>query len=207
MDNHPVPQRAADLLELLSRFPGTLAYMAGYGVRAIVTGFRSDVRAIMSSGSSKVCGGAQAVLAGAGRSGRPAFRFDQFARSRLRAGTAPLMAEAEAALGPVPTAPAGSWPAPVRTLHGPLRSGRTWLLNRFGSPVHCEVCGEELFRGLAFVWQGRLQMLGAESVRVRADWDKMNRMAFRHVERDRCRPAVSAVRGRRHRSYQQPCER
>jgi len=62
------------------------------------------------------------------------------------------------------------------------------MVTRLGRPVYCELCGEELFRGVPFLWRGRLQMLGAESTRVRADWDKMNRMAFRHVERDRCIP-------------------
>jgi hypothetical protein len=54
--------------------------------------------------------------------------------------------------------------------------------------VRCEECGEVLFRGLPFIWRGRLKLLGAERILVRADWDKMNRMTFRHVERDRCTP-------------------
>jgi hypothetical protein len=31
-----------------------------------------------------------------------------------------------------------------------------------------------------------VKFLGADRVLVRADWDKMNRMTFRHVERDLC---------------------
>lgn len=63
---------------------------------------------------------------------------------------------------------------------------RTTVVEKVGRPVHCEVCGQVLFRGLPFVWGGRLKVLGAERVLVRADWDKMNRMTFRHVERNRC---------------------
>ena len=63
--------------------------------------------------------------------------------------------------------------------------GRAW---QWRIVIPDDVDPAELFRGLPFVWRGRLQMLGAENVRVRADWDKMNRMAFRHVERDRCVP-------------------
>src|SRR5215207_7361973 len=37
-----------------------------------------------------------------------------------------------------------------------------------------------------FIWRGRLRILGAGGARVRADWGKMNRMTFRHVERNRC---------------------
>jgi len=57
-----------------------------------------------------------------------------------------------------------------------------------GRPVQCEVCGDVLFRGFPLIWRGRLKLLGAESALVRVDWDKMNRMTFRHVEMDRCKP-------------------
>ncbi len=68
-----------------------------------------------------------------------------------------------------------------------LRAIRTALVARVGRPVRCEVCGGELFRGLPIPWGGRVKFLGAEAALVRADWDKMNRMTFRHVELDRCR--------------------
>ena len=68
-----------------------------------------------------------------------------------------------------------------------LRRLRTWLLARFGRPVRCEVCGDVLFRGFSVIWRGKLKLLGAEPALVRADWDKMNRMTFRHVESDHCR--------------------
>jgi GT2 family glycosyltransferase len=172
-------------------FPWSLMYMAGYAIRAVATGLRVGRPADHVAGALE----GLRLCAGGARRRRPisraAFRFDQFARSRLRAGGAARLAEAEAALGPLGPAgkpPAGGWPAPVRPFHGPLRSARTRLLERFGRPVYCELCGQELFRGLPFIWRGRLELLGAESVRVRADWDKMNRMAFRHVERDRCTP-------------------
>lgn len=100
------------------------------------------------------------------------------------------LAEAEAALGapgPPPTQPPGAWPGPIRRLHAPSRQARTTLINTVGRPVRCEVCGDILFRGLPFIWRGRLKLLGAESALVRADWDKMNRLTFRHIEKDHCR--------------------
>jgi hypothetical protein len=39
---------------------------------------------------------------------------------------------------------------------------------------------------MPFIWRGRLKLLGAESAWVRVDWDKMNRMTFRHAAIDRC---------------------
>jgi len=91
-------------------------------------------------------------------------------------------------IAPRPSGPAGAWLRASRHLYGPLRRLRTKLMLILGRPVHCEVCGEVLFRGLPFIWHGRLKLLGAESALVRCDWDKMNRMTFRHVEADRCRP-------------------
>ncbi len=67
-----------------------------------------------------------------------------------------------------------------------LRGLRRRAIARLGRPVRCEVCEEELFRGVPLVWGGRLNFFGAEQTLVRVDWDKMNRMTFRHVERDRC---------------------
>jgi len=67
-----------------------------------------------------------------------------------------------------------------------LRRARTAGLVRFGRPIRCEACGEVLFRALPVVWRGKLKLLGAEAGIVRADWDKMNRMTFRHVQLDRC---------------------
>ena len=91
--------------------------------------------------------------------------------------------------GPPPKPPAGGWPIVVRPLYAPLRRLRTEAVEKTGRPVRCEVCGGVLFRGFAFIWRGRLKILGAERELVRADWDKMNRMTFRHVERDHCEPS------------------
>jgi hypothetical protein len=121
----------------------------------------------------------------------PALRFDQFVRARARAKAAVRLEEAEAQLdppGPRPVPPGGGWPRPARPLHAPLRQVRAKVVEKVGRPVRCEVCGRVLFRGLPLVWRGRLKFLGAEGAPVRADWDKMNRMTFRHVERDRCNP-------------------
>ncbi len=68
-----------------------------------------------------------------------------------------------------------------------LRGLRTRAITRLGRPIHCEVCGGELFRGVPVIWRGRLKFLGSEQNLVRVDWDKMNRMAFSHVQRDQCR--------------------
>jgi GT2 family glycosyltransferase len=172
-------------------FPWNLLYMAGYAVSGVAGGFRG-VRP-----SHAIAGVAAGLRACAGARhdrrpiGRAAFRFDQFARASTRANAGVRLAEAEARLdppGPRPAPPGGGWPRPVRRLHAPLRQVRTKVVEKVGRPVRCEVCGRVLFRGLPFVWRGRLKILGAEGAPVRADWDKMNRMTFRHVERDRCNP-------------------
>lgn len=49
------------------------------------------------------------------------------------------------------------------------------------------MCGKQLFRSYPFVWRGRLKLLGAEVAEVRADWDKNDRLTFRHVEAEKCR--------------------
>jgi len=67
-----------------------------------------------------------------------------------------------------------------------IRELRSGAIARLGRPIDCEVCGEELFRGLPVVWRGRLKFLGSEQSLVRVDWDKMNRMTFSHVLRDEC---------------------
>lgn len=72
-------------------------------------------------------------------------------------------------------------------LQARLRPLRSRLVERIGRPVRCERCGGVLFRGVPLLWRGRLRLLGAENSVVRADWDAMNRLAFRHVELERCR--------------------
>jgi hypothetical protein len=59
-------------------------------------------------------------------------------------------------------------------------------------PIRCEVCGEELFRGLPIPWRGGIKLLGAERALVRVDWSSMNQLVFRHVETERCAPAPKA---------------
>jgi hypothetical protein len=61
------------------------------------------------------------------------------------------------------------------------------LVLSLGRPVRCEDCGAVLFRGLAIPWGGQIKLLGAEYALVRVDWASMNRLVFRHVERERCR--------------------
>jgi len=171
-------------------FPWNVFYMVGY----ILRGIAAKVRVGRPwNGIVGVAAGLRACASRRTRHpiSRAAFRFDQLARSRLRTAGGVRLAHAEAALGPLgprPKPSAGGWPWPVRRLHAPLREARTKLIKRVGRPLRCEVCGQVLFRGLPFIWRGRLKLLGAEGARVRADWDKKNRMTFRHVERDRCEP-------------------
>ena len=162
--------------------PWNVLFMLGYVVMGTLFGIRVRRARAMTQG----------ILAGVrdtfGTPRRPirrdAFRFDRRARAR---GAIPL-AEAELILGPLldPGQGEAGWPWPVRSLHEPLRRIRTRILARTGRPVRCEVCGEVLFRGYAMIWRGRLKLLGSESSLIRADWDKMNRLTFRHVESDRC---------------------
>ena len=171
-------------------FPWNVFYMVGYMLRGIAAKVR------VGRPWNGIVGVAAGLRACASRRtrrpiSRAAFRFDQLARARARANAAVRLAEAEAQLDPPgrrPAPPGSGWPRPVRRLHAPLRQVRTKIVEKVGRPVRCEVCGRVLFRGLPFVWRGRLKILGAEGVQVRADWDKMNRMTFRHVERDRCNP-------------------
>jgi GT2 family glycosyltransferase len=200
--HHPSTKRSVRRMDIYGRrhemlicwlcfpFPWNLAYMVGYAIKGIGLGLRLGRPGNMIVG---VAIGMRSCVA-ARRDRRPisraAFRFDQRARSRTRATAGVRLAEAEAELGPVgphPKPTAGGWPGPVRRLHSPLRRVRTKLTERAGRPVRCEICGQILFRGLPFIWRGRLKLLGAETALVRADWDKMNRMTFRHVESDRCR--------------------
>jgi glycosyltransferase involved in cell wall biosynthesis len=172
-------------------FPWNFLYMAGYALRGIAWGFRVGRAWYMVLG---VTAGVRACARARGKRrpiSRATFRFDQRARGRARAGSGMLLSEADAELRPLgpPVKPAdGGWPGPTRRLYRPLREARTKLLASVGRPIRCEVCGEVLFRCFPLVWRGRVKLLGAEAALVRADWDKMNRMTFRHVERDRCKP-------------------
>lgn len=169
--------------------PWALLYPVVYSVKGVREGVRTGRLRNMLEG---IWAGAKGVLRAPGirrPMTRTSFRIDQQARARLRAGTALRLEEAEGLLrplGPPPKPPAGGWPAPADRLHAPMRQARTQLTFALGRPVRCEVCGEVLFRGIPVVWRGRLKLFGAESARVRVDWDKMNRMTFRHVDLDRC---------------------
>jgi GT2 family glycosyltransferase len=167
-------------------FPWNLVGMAGYALRGLRTGIRGGHTWNMLVGIGlglRVC-----LTSGARRRpiSRAAFHFDQRARAALRAGGALRLDEAEHELPPL-GAPAGGSAPLVHGLYVSLRQARTNIAKTIGRPVRCELCGEVLFRGVPLIWRGRLKLLGAESAAVRVDWDKMNRMTFRHVEIDRCR--------------------
>jgi hypothetical protein len=160
--------------------------MLGYALKGLIFGVTVGRPAAMIDGI--LAGVRDCPAASRKPIRRAAFKFDRRARAR----GAISLSEAERILGPfAEAAPTGAvdWPRPVRSLHEPLRGVRTQLLASTGRPIRCEVCGQVLFRGFAFIWRGRLKLLGAESTLVRSDWDKMNRLTFRHVETDKCERA------------------
>lgn len=170
-------------------FPWNLAGMAGYALKALNAGIRSGRTRNMVLGMGL---GLRLCVTG-GPSRRPidrrAFRFDQRARAASRAGGAVRLADTERELpplGPPENRLRSRRSRLVGRLHLPLRQVRTNITETLGRPVRCESCGEVLFNGMPFIWRGRLKLLGAESAWVRVDWDKMNRMTFRHAEIDRC---------------------
>jgi GT2 family glycosyltransferase len=199
--HHESPKRSWRRMDINSRrneqliswtyfpFPWNLLSMAWYAVKGLRNGLRvrRPSAAVIGVGSGlRACVAARHARRPISRA---AFGFDRFVRSRARTGAAVTLAEAEAQLdlpGPRPKPQGGGWPGPARQLHAPLRRARTTVIEKVGRPVHCEACGGLLFRGLPLVWGGRVKFLGADRVLVRADWDKMNRMTFRHVERDLC---------------------
>ncbi len=203
INHHTSPKRSYRRMDVFGRrhemlicwlyypFPWSYVHMAGYAVKGLALGFRLGRPGNMVVG---IAAGLRACFAARGRR-RPlsaqAFAFDRRTRSLARTATGVRLSDAEAQLppvGPPPKARAGGWPAPVRFLHAPLRRLRTRLLAALGRPIHCERCGVELFRGVALVWRGRVILLGAEAAHVRVDWDRMNRLSFRHVDQDHCRP-------------------
>jgi glycosyltransferase involved in cell wall biosynthesis len=171
--------------------PWNLIGMAGYALKALNAGIRTGRiwnRLVGIGLGLRLC-----VTGGARRRpiDRRAFRFDQRARAAARGGGAVRLADVEHGLPPLgpPSNRLGRRARLVRGLHMQLRQVRTNITETLGRPVRCESCGEVLFRGMPFIWRGRLKLLGAESAWVRADWDKMNRMTFRHAAIDRCNSA------------------
>jgi glycosyltransferase involved in cell wall biosynthesis len=195
------PKRSWRRMDVLSRrneqliawtyfpFPWNLISMGWYAIKGLKNGVR--VRRVWIAVVGTAAGFKACVAARGDRQpiSRAAFAFDRLVRSRARDGAGVTLAEAEAQLqlpGPRPKPPAGGWPGVAGRLHAPLRRARSTIVGKVGRPVRCEVCGGVLFRSLPVVAGGRLKLLGAEQTQVRADWDKMNRMTFRHVERDLC---------------------
>lgn len=64
-----------------------------------------------------------------------------------------------------------------------------------GRPVRCSECGRTLFRGIAFVWRGKVKVVGAGEQTIRVAFDDVNVLHFRHVHLEQCptpdRPWVS----------------
>jgi glycosyltransferase involved in cell wall biosynthesis len=194
------PKRSSRLIDVYYRrnellicwmyfpFPWNLVYMVGYVVKGIERGVKVGRTRNMIDGMRL---GLRRCLATPRRPvNRAAFRLDRQTRAALRAGRAVRLSDVEARLPPLASSvpPVRPQPHPtVRKVHWGLRDVRSYLTSAVGGPVRCEVCGEVLFRGVAVIWRGRLKIFGAESSAVRADWDKMNRMVFRHLDVDRCR--------------------
>jgi len=170
-------------------FPWSFVYMVGYAASGLVSGFRLGRPWNMTTG---IAAGVRSCVRARRRRrpiSRAAFRFDQRARSSVRGGSGVRLAHAELELGLSSRRdeqPPAASPARPLPFHAQLRDARSRIVRAVGRPVRCEACGEVLFYGLPLLWRGRLKLLGAESALVRADWDKMNRMTFRHVESDRC---------------------
>jgi hypothetical protein len=70
----------------------------------------------------------------------------------------------------------------TRGIHRLLRAAR----QRLGRPVRCAECGRTLFRGFAFVWRGRVWVLGAGDQTIRIAFDTPNRLRFTHVHLEQC---------------------
>ncbi|HLY50765.1 MAG TPA: glycosyltransferase family A protein [Solirubrobacteraceae bacterium] len=171
-------------------FPWNFVAMCGYAIKGLSAGIRAGRARNMLVGIRL---GVRLCVANRDRRrpiSRRAFRFDQQARAALRSGGALRLDEVEHELPPLglPARRPGPWSRLIRWLHLSLRQVRTNITETFGRPVYCEACGQELFKGMPFIWRGRLKLLGAESAEVRVDFDKMNRMTFRHLHVDRCRP-------------------
>jgi glycosyltransferase involved in cell wall biosynthesis len=190
------PKRSSRLIDVYYRrnellicwmyfpFPWHLVYMLGYvgkgfergvkvgRVRNMVDGMRLGLRRCLITRRRPI--------------NRAAFRLDRRTRAALRDGSAVRLSEVEAELAPLASAVLAPPNPTIRRAHVSLRDLRSRMTDAVGRPVRCEACGEILFRGIPFIWRGRLKILGAESEAVRVDWDKMNRMVFRHVDVYRC---------------------
>jgi hypothetical protein len=60
------------------------------------------------------------------------------------------------------------------------------LLGALGRPVHCSMCGQQLFVALPFVRRGELRLIGAADRNVRVSFVKEESLEFRHLELDSC---------------------
>ena len=190
------PKRSSRLIDVYYRrnellicwmyfpFPWNFVYMFGYvakglergikvgRVRNMVDGMRLGLRRCLTTRRRPIS--------------RAAFRLDRRTRAALRGGSAVRLSEVEPELAPLASAILAPPNPTIRKAHVSLRDLRSRMTDAVGRPVRCEECGEILFRGIPFIWRGRLKILGAESEAVRVDWDKMNRMVFRHVDVYRC---------------------
>jgi hypothetical protein len=63
---------------------------------------------------------------------------------------------------------------------------RVKIRRLLGRPVRCSECGRTLFRGFAFVWRGKVRVLGAGEQTIRVSFDTQNTVHFRHVHLEQC---------------------
>ena len=68
-----------------------------------------------------------------------------------------------------------------------LPRGLQWLVVRvFGRPIVCAECGRTIFKGVPFVWRGKLWLFGAYERVIRASFVSSEAMEFRHAQLDEC---------------------
>jgi hypothetical protein len=66
------------------------------------------------------------------------------------------------------------------------RGAEAALLRALGRPLRCAECDRVLFRGIPFVWRGRLRIVGARESHVRIAFTAKDTLELRHVELDQC---------------------
>jgi len=75
----------------------------------------------------------------------------------------------------------GEWPDPF------LPRGLERLVVRlFGRQIRCAECGRELFKGVPFLWRGKLWLFGAYEHVIRVSFVSSEAMEFRHAQLDEC---------------------
>ena len=64
--------------------------------------------------------------------------------------------------------------------------GRRLLLRAFGREIRCAECGRPMFHAIAFVWRGRVRLLGAYTHNMRVSFASDDTLEMRHIELHDC---------------------